>query len=141
MIRFPTQSEVSRLHDRLAAVVGGESGVSDGELLRAVLLGARISRSGSEAHAISTFRRAADLLRHIVTARPFKGLNGATGLAVALLYLERHGHEIVLAKGQAGALVEGARTGSMDAGRVAALFELRTTNRNRVGDTARSAAG
>ena len=141
MIRFPTASEVGRLHDRLVGVVGGEAGVRDEELLRAVLLGARISRSGSEAHAISTFRRAADLFHHIVTARPFNSLNGATGLAVALLYLTRHGHEIALAKGQAAALVDGVRTGSMDTGRVASLFELRTTTRRTAGKGATSAAG
>ena len=132
MIRFPTAQEVGRLNERLAAAAGRETGLRDGDLLRAVLLGARISRSGSEAHEVSTFQRAADLFHHLVTARPFVGLNAATGLGVALLYLSRHGHEIELAKGQAAALVDGARSGSMDLGRVASLLELRTVARSDV---------
>ena len=127
MIRFPSVDEVIRMNERLAEVVGGEAGVRDDDLLSAVLLGARISRSGNEAHAVTCFNRAAVLFHHIVTSRPFMALNGATGLGVALLYLRRYSHEVALAEGQAMALVDGARSGSMDPRRIASLFELRAT--------------
>lgn len=120
---FPSETEILRLNGRVADFLAQPPGVRDVKMLRAILLGVRISRSADGPRA-DVFHRAAAMLHQVVSLRPFKAANGATALAAALLYLNRHGFGIAVGKGQAATLVKGVADGTLDATRIAAMFRL-----------------
>jgi prophage maintenance system killer protein len=120
---FPTEPELMRVHHRVAELLGLRVGVENPKLLRAIVLGVRMGRSGQGPRA-DVFHRAAGLLHQTVTLRPFAAANEATGLAAALLYLARRGFEVRFGPGQAGALARGAADGSMDQDRLASLLRV-----------------
>jgi prophage maintenance system killer protein len=124
MSSFPTEQDMIDIHAKVADLVGCSPELADPDMLRAVILGVRLSRRGGEVHR-GPFERAAALVLEIVERQPFAEANAATALAGALLYLSRHGRRIEFGKGQAASLMEGARNGSLDEQALAALLRLR----------------
>jgi len=120
---FPTEPELVRVHHRVAALLGQRVGVENPKLLRAIVLGVRLGRSGQGPRS-DVFHRAAGLLHQTVTLRPFSSVNEATALAAALLYLARRGYDVRFAPGQAGVLVRGAVEGTMDQDRIASFLRV-----------------
>jgi prophage maintenance system killer protein len=125
---FPTEIEMGRVHDAVARLLGREPRVENPEMLRAILLGIRLSRRRDEARR-GRYERAAALFLEIVRGAPFGVVNTATALAGALLYLERHGARIRLGEGHAAQIVNGVRDGTMDEARLASLLRLRSGER------------
>jgi prophage maintenance system killer protein len=129
MSSFPTEEEMILMNEEIADLLGTEAGLANPEMLRAVLLGVRLSRRGVEAHR-GPFERAAALILELFESSPFRSANHATALAGALLYLERHGFKVEMGPGQASAFVEAAASGNMPETRLAALLRLRTTSKS-----------
>ena len=127
MSSFPSEQEMIRVHDKVAETVGCEPELRDPEMLRAVMLGIRLSRRGGEVHR-GPFERAAALILEILERRPFGTANAATALAGALLYLSRHGRNVQLAPGQAVSLIEDSRKGTLDETLLAASLRLRVAD-------------
>jgi prophage maintenance system killer protein len=125
---LPTDEEMVLLQERIAGRLGCRPGIRDADLLRAVLLGVRLSRRGREVHR-GAYERAAAMMQQLVIGGPFVSANEATALAGALLYLSRHGWNIDLGPGQAASIIEGLRNETLDEKRLASLFRLRTENR------------
>ena len=123
MSRFPSESDLLRVHARVAMLLGQTEGLENPRMLRAIILGVRMGRSEKGVRA-DAFSRAAALLHQIVSLRPFVAANGATALAAALLYLSRHGHHAEFGEGQAVSLVHGVREGTMDQDRIASMFRV-----------------
>ncbi len=113
MSRFPTPEEIVFLNRTVAERLGVETGAKDIDMIRAILLGVRFARRGSEVHS-DRFLRAAVLLREILKSVPFEGANRATAVAAALLYLDRHGVELDLASGVVADLIERVQSGTDD---------------------------
>jgi len=118
---FPTESELLRLNGRVADLLVKPSGVKDRQMLRAILLGVRISRSANGPRA-DVFYRSASLVHQMVQLEPFVAANSATAIGAALLYLSRHGFQVAFTRGQAAELVAGVRDGSMDPDVISDLF-------------------
>ena len=128
MSAFPSEKEMARINEAVAALHGLEPGIADPEMLRAIMLGIRLSRRGDEARR-GHFERAAALVLEILGGEPFVTANAGTALAGALLYLERRTSPVELEPGQAREIVEGVRAGTMDEARLASLLRLRARER------------
>jgi len=118
---FPTENEILRLNGRVADLLVKPQGVKDPQMLRAILLGVRISRSANGPRS-DIFFRAAALIHQMVQLEPFVAANGATAIGASLLYLSRHGFRVSFSRGQAAAMMLGVRDGSLDQDRIAATF-------------------
>jgi death-on-curing protein len=99
MVRYLSEEEILLTHFKLIERYGGSHGVRDLERIKSVTIAPRQEAFGAEQYS-TLHKKAAVYIRNIIGDHPFTDGNKRTGIAVAILFLERNGRKFKAQKGE-----------------------------------------
>jgi death-on-curing protein len=113
------------IHERLLALHGGGSGVSDDRLLKSALARPRQHYAYGDANDIVTM--AALYTAGIVSNHPFVDGNKRTGFVVGILFLELNGRRFTASEEETAQAVLALASGALDEAGFAAFLHAHVT--------------
>lgn len=125
---FLTTSHAVRIHERLIAEFGGDTGIRDGGLLESAVAMPRATFDGAYLHG-DLPGMAAAYHYHLSQNHPFVDGNKRVALATAIVFLRMNGMEIAASGKDVEALSVGLAEGSVDKSAVTAFYRERVRSR------------